>query len=111
MRINKSGIEEGSMVEVTEDGKPVLIANVDGRFYAVGGVCPHMRCHLQKGALNGGIVTCPCHGSSFDVKTGVMLSWVKSMSKDLARLSGFFGWAKDLKRYEVRVDGDFLEIS
>lgn len=111
MKVNISGITEGTMVEVSENKTPVLIANVGGSFYAVGGVCPHMRCHLQKGTLKGITVTCPCHGSSFDVTTGKMLSWVANMSKDLARLSGFLGWAKDLKKYEVRVEGDFLELS
>ncbi|MBF0554320.1 MAG: Rieske (2Fe-2S) protein [Nitrospirae bacterium] len=111
MKVNKSGIEEGSMIEVTEDGKTVLVANVGGSFYAVGSVCPHMRCQLQKGTLEGSTVTCPCHGSSFDVTTGKIVSWVPGMSKALASVSRYLGWAKDLKTYEVRVDGDYLEIS
>ncbi|KWT92702.1 Rieske (2Fe-2S) protein [Candidatus Magnetominusculus xianensis] len=111
MKVNRGGIKEGTMVEVLEGKTPVLIANVGGSYYAVGGICPHMRCHLQKGTLKGSTVTCPCHGASFDVTTGRMLSWVASMSKDLAMVSKYLGWAKDLKTYSVKADGDYLELS
>ncbi|MCG6553051.1 MAG: Rieske (2Fe-2S) protein [Candidatus Magnetominusculus sp. LBB02] len=111
MKINISGIKEGQMVEVLNGKDTVLIANVGGSFYAIGGVCPHMRCHLKNGALKGITVICPCHGSSFDVTTGKMVSWVSSMSKDLARFSRYIGWARDLKTYRVRVEGDSLELS
>ncbi|MBF0517059.1 MAG: Rieske 2Fe-2S domain-containing protein [Nitrospirae bacterium] len=111
MKVNISAVGQGGMVEVLDGSTPVLIANVGGNFYAVGGVCPHMRCRLAKGTLSGGTVTCPCHGASFDVKTGKILSWVTSMSKDLVKVSQLFGWAKDLKTYKVQVEGDFLELS
>ncbi|MBF0321238.1 MAG: Rieske (2Fe-2S) protein [Nitrospirae bacterium] len=111
MKVKKSEIKDNTMIEVIYEGTPVLIANAGGNYYAVGGVCPHMKCRLQKGTLKGSTVTCPCHGASFDVATGKLVSWVTKMSKDLARFSMYFGWARDLKAYTVRSDGDYLEIS
>jgi len=60
----------GKMVGVEAGGKPVLVVNLDGTYYAIGNVCTHMGCMLSDGVLKGEIVTCPCHGSRFNVETG-----------------------------------------
>jgi len=60
----------GKMVGVEAGGKPVLVVNLDGKYYAIGNVCTHMGCMLSDGVLKGEIVTCPCHGSRFNVETG-----------------------------------------
>jgi nitrite reductase/ring-hydroxylating ferredoxin subunit len=46
------------------------VINVKGEYYAIGNVCTHKGCMLSEGGLEGETVTCPCHGSKFDVKTG-----------------------------------------
>jgi nitrite reductase (NADH) small subunit len=48
----------------------IALFNVDGRFYALDGICPHQGGPLGKGKLTGCIVTCPWHGWQFDVSTG-----------------------------------------
>ncbi len=63
-------VGEGTMKEVAEEGKTLLIANISGSLYSIGGICTHMGCHLSQGRLEGQNVICPCHGSTFDVKTG-----------------------------------------
>jgi len=55
---------------VEAGGKEILIVNLDGKYFAIGNVCTHMGCMLSDGALKGENVQCPCHGSTFDVKTG-----------------------------------------
>lgn len=60
----------GKMVGVEAGDKPVLVVNLDGTYYAIGNVCTHMGCMLSDGVLKGEIVTCPCHGSRFNVETG-----------------------------------------
>jgi nitrite reductase/ring-hydroxylating ferredoxin subunit len=87
-------IPVGKMVNVEIDGTDILIANVEGRFYAVGDRCPHMSALLSKGTLNHTIVTCPRHFSSFDVITG------RAISRN----------ASDLIVYEVKVEGNELFI-
>lgn len=54
------------MVETEE----VMIANVQGEFYAIGNACTHVGGPLAEGTLIDKIVTCPWHGSRFDVTNG-----------------------------------------
>ena len=54
-------------------GSRVGIARADGTFYAFGDTCTHRGCSLTNGELDGAIVTCPCHGSQFDVTTGEVI--------------------------------------
>ena len=63
-------LEPGSMMMVEVDGKPVLLANVDGEFYAVSDICTHEEYNLSEGSLDGGDVECPGHSAFFDLKTG-----------------------------------------
>ncbi len=48
----------------------VAIFNVDGQLYATQANCTHRGGPLCQGGLWGEIVTCPWHGSEFDVRTG-----------------------------------------
>jgi len=64
---------EGKMKEVDAEGHNLLVANLGGTFYAIGNVCTHMGCHLSQGRLDGQNVICPCHGSTFDLKTGQLV--------------------------------------
>ena len=65
--------EPGTMAAFDVSGERVAIANVDGTVYAFGDLCPHRQCSLADGRLVGTVVTCPCHGSQFDVRTGERL--------------------------------------
>lgn len=52
-------------------GKEILIANIDGKFYALNDRCGHMNALLSMGNLaNDNIVTCPFHGARFDIISG-----------------------------------------
>ena len=65
--------EPGTMTALEVGGERVALANVDGTVYAFGDACPHRQCSLAEGTLVGTVVTCPCHGSQFDVRTGERL--------------------------------------
>jgi nitrite reductase/ring-hydroxylating ferredoxin subunit len=52
-------IPDGKMKHFEVDGKEVLIANVDGKFYAISDRCGHMNALLSMGNLAGTTVTCP----------------------------------------------------
>jgi nitrite reductase/ring-hydroxylating ferredoxin subunit len=45
-------IADGKMKNVEVDGKEVLIANVNGKFYAISNRCGHMNALLSMGNLN-----------------------------------------------------------
>jgi nitrite reductase/ring-hydroxylating ferredoxin subunit len=54
-------------------GTKVSVASAAGGLYAFDDKCTHMGCSLAKGKLEGTTVTCPCHGSQFDVTSGAVL--------------------------------------
>jgi len=64
-------IPEGSVRHVLVHDKPIALCNVEGHFYAVNAVCPHMGGPLASGQLTGCVITCPWHGWTFDVRTGL----------------------------------------
>ena len=60
----------GRSLEVVIVDRVLALFNVDGRFFALDGVCPHQGGPLGEGDLTGCVVTCPWHGWQFDVTTG-----------------------------------------
>ena len=70
---NARDIEAGQMLVFDVAGIKVNIASVDGQLHAFDDTCTHRACSLAKGKLDGTTVTCPCHGSQFDVTTGEVL--------------------------------------
>jgi nitrite reductase (NADH) small subunit len=69
--VAKTGdVPPGTIQEVQVEGKAVALANVDGQFHAINGVCLHHGGPLGEGPLEGPVVTCPWHGWQYDVRTG-----------------------------------------
>jgi len=66
-------VPEGEMRSVEVGGKKIAVTRVEGNIHAFGDVCTHRGCLLHEGRLEGTTVTCPCHGSQFDVRTGAVL--------------------------------------
>ena len=56
------------------DRRRIVIANVDGTFYAVHDACGHRGAPLSRGTLTGYVIECPLHFATFDVRTGKLLS-------------------------------------
>jgi nitrite reductase/ring-hydroxylating ferredoxin subunit len=69
-----SEVPEGGAKTVTVSGTEVMVAKVEGKLYAIANKCTHVGGPLGKGKLVGSVVTCPWHGSKFDVKTGAVVS-------------------------------------
>lgn len=70
-------IKEGVMKAVTVKGMEILLARTGGKYYAVGNICPHMKGKLSEGKLDGFTITCPRHGSQFDIRDGKVVRWLK----------------------------------
>ena len=66
-------VAPGAMKGYRAGDKPVLVSNIGGKFSAIGDRCTHRGCSLSKGRLEGEVVTCPCHGSRFNAKTGAVV--------------------------------------
>jgi nitrite reductase/ring-hydroxylating ferredoxin subunit len=85
----------GEMKFVAIDRERIVLANVDGQFYALRDMCGHRNAPLSRGRLDGHIVECPLHFAQFDVRTGKLLDGPVSA---------------DVPVYEVRVEGDTVFV-
>ena len=93
----------GKMKSIVVDGKHILVVNYDGDYYSLGGKCTHMGGDLSKGKLEGKTVTCPKHGSKFDVTTGTCIAGPKIA---FIRLK-----TKNETTYAVKVEGKSIKVS
>ncbi len=97
-----SEIPTGKMKMVKIKDLEILIINIGDNFYAIENRCTHRKGDLSKGSLEGYVLTCPVHGSKFDVTTGKNVKGPKLMF--------FRGNTGDLKSYELRVEGKDIKI-
>jgi nitrite reductase/ring-hydroxylating ferredoxin subunit len=89
-------VPEGQMIGATLDGLELLVANVGGQYRAIGSVCTHEGGPLAEGDLYESIVTCPWHGSEFDVETGEAETPPAIKPEPV---------------YEVRLEGDEIQVA
>jgi 3-phenylpropionate/trans-cinnamate dioxygenase ferredoxin subunit len=68
--IKASDLPEGTMKIIQLNGKSVLLANIDGRIYGMGGICTHSEWDLSEGSLRGTKIICGGHGAVWDLQTG-----------------------------------------
>jgi nitrite reductase/ring-hydroxylating ferredoxin subunit len=70
---NSTAVADGQMQVFDVVGTQVTVANAGALLYAFDDTCTHQGCSLATGELEGTTVTCPCHGSRFDVTSGAVL--------------------------------------
>jgi 3-phenylpropionate/trans-cinnamate dioxygenase ferredoxin subunit len=100
-------LKSGTMKTVTAEGREILLAKVGDKYYATDNRCPHMKGDLSQGKLEGTVVTCPVHGSQFDISNGQVVRWLKGGL--MSKLGSALKMSKDLKVYNVKVeDGKVL---
>lgn len=87
------GTGAGKLVEA--NGQDIAVFKVDGSYHAIENTCPHAGGPLAEGELEGEVVTCPWHGSKFNVKTGAVLAPPAN---------------RGVKSFPVRVTGNDVEI-
>jgi p-cumate 2,3-dioxygenase ferredoxin subunit len=64
-------IPENGVMRVPVPGrKPLAVYNLDGKFYATDDRCSHGDAMLSSGMVEGGLIVCPLHFGSFDIRTG-----------------------------------------
>ena len=105
-------LKENELKEVTHENKIILIGKIDDKYYAVSGKCTHLGCNLINGQYNQGVITCPCHGSKFNLVDGEVLEWVGEWPKIASKIIKTFGFMKNLQTYDVLEDDGklFVEV-
>ena len=59
--------EAQAYTDPTSGEAALVIRRPDGRLYALSAVCTHAGCDLE---YSGDALTCPCHNSTFNIRTG-----------------------------------------
>ena len=88
-------VAPGEMAMVRLDRDQILLANVDGTFYAINNMCSHKMGRLAKGRLDNVEVICPFHSARFSVVTGEALTSPAS---------------KSVQTYEILISGEEILI-
>ncbi len=89
-------VPPGEMRTVEVDGEDVVLANVDGQIFAIGGTCTHRGGPLGEGMLIDDVVECPWHGGQFNVRTGEVVGPPPSEPEP---------------SYQVQVDGKEIRVA
>jgi len=88
--------DPGKAIRVRVDGTEIAVFNVGGLLFGVDARCTHVGGPLERGPVTGTVVTCPWHGSQFDLRTGAVVRGPA---------------LEPVKTYQVRVEGDGLDIN
>ena len=96
-------LEPGGKKMVTLKGVDILITNIEGVYHAVDNRCPHMGGSLVEGVLEGTHITCPLHGSIFDVVTGEVVKPGKLLFMSVK--------VHDLRKYPLKIEGNDILIA
>lgn len=97
LSVKKSDLAEKKPIKVDASGKHVFLVMIDGKVYAMDGVCSHRGGPLEKGSLDGYNIKCPWHGAIYDVRTGAV--------------SPSTPWGKGQAEYKVKVDAKSGELT
>ncbi|AUT48082.1 non-heme iron oxygenase ferredoxin subunit [Achromobacter sp. Marseille-Q0513] len=82
-------------LRVVLDGEGVCLYDLQGEICATQDRCPHGNASLADGYLEDGTIECPLHQGVFDIRSG------KPKCPPVTT---------DLRRYEVKVDGDVIYL-
>jgi nitrite reductase/ring-hydroxylating ferredoxin subunit len=94
--IKTNEIPVDGLTAIDVRGTLIAVANVGGAYYAFDDTCTHEQCSLtEQGELAGTTITCTCHGSEFDVRTGKVLAPPATLP---------------VKVFRTQVEGDVLQI-
>jgi len=110
IEVGKIGdFQNGTMRRVLAEGHEILIARVGDEYYATDNRCTHMGGELSHGKLEGTVVTCPRHGSQFELKDGRVVRWLKG-SGFLSVLGKALKSPRLLSRYNVQIVDDKILV-
>ena len=75
---NAAEVSADQVVKAKVNGQPVLVSKSGDSYCAIAGKCPHLGLPMSKGKVENGTITCPFHGSKFDLCNGKNVGWVDS---------------------------------
>ena len=91
-RVNDFAPGAGKMVHVS--GRHVALFRLGDEFFALDNMCLHRGGPLCDGEIEAGVVTCPWHFWSYEIKTGTMVQDPRV----------------GVSKHEVRIEGDEVSV-
>ena len=88
-------VKKGELFGFVQDGKKLLIANLNGTIHATDLICTHADADLSTGFLSDEGVRCPLHLSVFNLENGEPQNLPAE---------------KPLKVYNVKIDGNEVYV-
>ena len=79
---------------VTVSGRHVAVFRLGDEFFALDNMCLHRGGPLCEGPIDRGVVTCPWHGWSYEIKTGTMVQDPRV----------------GVSKHEVKIDGEDVKV-
>jgi len=89
-------VPAGTKKLIDVNGLEIVLCNTRDRIFAVRNLCSHAHEKLDCGKMKNGWIACPVHGARFDLETGEPMNPPATMP---------------IETYEVRVEGDTIEIA
>lgn len=69
-----ASFRDGEATLVEHDGKAVFVHRTGESWVVYDSHCPHQRTSIPLAALEGGMLTCPKHGWTFEIRSGACVS-------------------------------------
>jgi nitrite reductase (NADH) small subunit len=79
---------------VTVEGRHIALFRLGDEFFALDNMCLHRGGPLCEGPIGNGIVTCPWHGWSYEIRTGTMVQDPRV----------------GVSKHDVHIDGDEVSV-
>ena len=86
----------GQMKKISVDGKDIVVANIDGDYFAINDTCTHAGASLSEGKIEDATIICDWHGAQFECRSGKLIK--------------FPGEINDLRSYDVVVESDDIFV-
>jgi nitrite reductase/ring-hydroxylating ferredoxin subunit len=72
-------VPDGRAISIKREGVRLVLARSGESFFAAEDRCPHLGWSFSGGKVTGTVVTCPWHGSKYDLRTGENVAWVSTI--------------------------------
>lgn len=110
-----SDVSTDKVLKAKANGTTVLVAKVGDKTCAIANKCPHLGLPMAKGKFENGVITCPFHGSKFEICTGKNVEWVDSfvgvpLPGFAQKMMAMGKSATDVESFNVTQEGDDLFI-
>ncbi len=109
-------VSADKVLKVKANGQSLLVAQVDDKYCAIANKCPHLGLPMAKGKFENGVITCPFHGSKFEICTGKAIQWVDSLGGVIPlpgvaqKIMAMGKPPTDATSFDVTLEGDELFV-